>query len=95
VVPAACIFLSGGKPRRFEAVLFHVGNAKQSLRTPGRKKPKCHSCIGRAQSHRLLYDDDPSIAALFRSVLDAHQLMESNALTRTSTDDLNSLDVKR
>jgi len=31
-------------------------------------------------AYRLLYDDDPSIAArLFRSVLDAHQLLEQRA----------------
>jgi len=33
--------------------------------------------LGKVPAYRLLYDDDPSIAArFFRSVLDAHQLME-------------------
>jgi len=35
------------------------------------------SLLGRVPAYRLLYNDDPSIAArFFRSVLDAHQLME-------------------
>lgn len=80
VIPAACIFLErhAASPPRLVR-LSHREIPKQVFTDAGSQED--HSAIlallGRVPAYRLLYDDDPSIAArFFRSVLDAHQLME-------------------
>jgi hypothetical protein len=80
VVPAACIFLErqAASPPRLVPVP-HWEVPKQNFTDAGSKEDRSAilALLGRVPAYRLLYDDDPSIAArFFRSVLDAHQLME-------------------
>jgi hypothetical protein len=80
VVPAACIFLerqAGSPPRLIPLPRWEM--PMQNFTDAGSEED-CNAILallGRVPAYRLLYDDDPSIAArFFRSVLDAHQLME-------------------
>jgi hypothetical protein len=80
VIPAACIFLerNAASPPRLMR-LPHWEVPKQVFTEAGSQEDRSAilALLGRVPAYRLLYDDDPSIAArFFRSVLDAHQLME-------------------
>jgi len=80
VVPAACIFLErqAASPPRLVPVPRWEG-PKQNFTDAGSEEDRSAilALLGRVPAYRLLYDDDPSIAAVFfRSVVDAHQLME-------------------
>ena len=80
VIPAACIFLerNAASPPRLVR-LSHWEVPRQVFTDAGSQEDRATilALLGRVPAYRLLYDDDPSIAArFFRSVLDAHQLME-------------------
>jgi hypothetical protein len=80
VIPAACIFLErrAASPPRL-VPLPHWKLSKQVFTDAGSEEDHAAvlALLGRLPAYRLLYDEDPSIAArFFRSVLDAHQLME-------------------
>jgi hypothetical protein len=83
VTPAACIFLerrAASPPRLIP--LSHWEFQEQIFASDGSKEDQrlIFGLLGRVPAYRLLYDDDPSIAArFFRSVLDAHELMEHRA----------------
>jgi len=83
VTPVACIFLerkAASAPRfiplparELPGQVFTDGGSRED-------RSAILALLGRVPAYRLLYDDDPSIAALFlRSVLDAHELMEQRA----------------
>jgi hypothetical protein len=80
VKPAACIFLerkSASPPKLVP--LPHWEIPGQIFTDAGSEDDRnaILALLGKVPAYRLLYEDDPSIAArLFRSVLDAHQLME-------------------
>jgi len=80
VTPAACIFLerqAASSPRLIP--LPHWELPRQVFTEAGSREDRTAilALLGRVPAYRLLYDDDPSIAArFFRSVLDAHELME-------------------
>jgi hypothetical protein len=80
VTPAACIFLErrAASPPRL-VPLPHWEIPAQIFTDAGSDEDRSAilALLGKVPAYRLLYDDDPSIAArFFRSVLDAHQLME-------------------
>jgi hypothetical protein len=83
VTPAACIFLerqAGSPPKLVPLHRWDV--PKQVFTDAGSQEDRqtILALLGRVPAYRLLYDEDPSIAArFFRSVLDAHQLMEQRA----------------
>jgi hypothetical protein len=83
ITPAACIFLerkAASSPRLIP--LSHRELQGQVFTDAGSHEDRSAilALLGRVPAYRLLYDDDPSIAALFfRSVLDAHELMEQRA----------------
>ena len=80
VTPTACIFLereTGSPPKLVPLPRWDV--PKQVFTEAGSQEDRetILALLGRVPAYRLLYDEDPSIAArFFRSVLDAHQLME-------------------
>ena len=80
VIPVACIFLerhASSSPRLVP--LPHWELPRQIFTDAGSEEDRdaILALLGKVPAYRLLYDDDPSIAArLFRSVLEAHQLME-------------------
>jgi hypothetical protein len=80
VTPAACIFLerqASSPPRLIP--LSHWEIPKQTFTDAGSDEDRnaILALLGKVPAYRLLYGDDPSIAArFFRSVLQAHQLME-------------------
>ena len=80
VTPAACIFLerqSSSPPRLIP--LLHWEIPRQNFTDAGSEEDRSAilALLGKVPAYRLLYNDDPSIAArFFRSVLKAHQLME-------------------
>jgi len=80
VTPAACIFLERHAPSPPRLIpLPHWEIPKQVFTDAGSEEDRTAilALIGKVPAYRLLYDDDPSIAArFFRSVLEAHQLME-------------------
>jgi hypothetical protein len=80
VTPAACIFLErrAASPPKL-VPLPHWEIPAQIFTDAGSDEDRSAilALLGKVPAYRLLYDDDPSIAArFFRSVLDAHQLME-------------------
>jgi hypothetical protein len=81
VTPAACIFLERGvsmSPRLIP--LSREGIASRVLYDAGSRQDReaAQTLLGDLPSYRLLYGDDPQIAALlFRGVLRAHHLMEA------------------
>jgi hypothetical protein len=83
VIPAACIFLerrAAAHPRLIPLAQWEVPG--QSFSDAGSQEDHrtILSLLGRVPAYRLLYADDPSIAArFFRSVLDAHELMEQRS----------------
>jgi hypothetical protein len=80
VAPVACIFLerqASASPRLVR--LPHQEILQQIFTDAGSEDDRSAilTLLGRTPAYRLLYDEDPSIAAhFFRSVLDAHELME-------------------
>jgi hypothetical protein len=80
VTPAACIFLerrAASPPRLIPVAQYEIPG--QLITDAGSQEDRrtILSLLGRIPAYRLLYADDPSIAArFFRSVLDAHELME-------------------
>ena len=83
VTPVACIFLerkAASAPRFIPLPQRELPG--QVFTDAGSREDRSAilALLGRVPAYRLLYDDDPSIAALFfRSVLDAHELMEQRA----------------
>jgi len=83
VTPAACIFLerrAASPPRLIP--LSHGELQEQILASDEAQEDRnlIFGLLNHVPAYRLLYDDDPSIAArFFRSVLDAHELMEQRA----------------
>ncbi|HET9215902.1 MAG TPA: hypothetical protein VFR18_02925 [Terriglobia bacterium] len=83
VVPAACIFLerqASSSPRLIPLPRWEVSDQIFTDAGSDDDRVAILAMLRHVPAYRLLYDDDPSIAArLFRSVLDAHQLLEQRA----------------
>jgi hypothetical protein len=83
VIPAACIFLerkASSRPRL--QALRKAEMRTEAFTGAGSQgdREAILSMLEHVPAYRLLYDDDPRIAAhFFRSVLDAHQLMEQRS----------------
>jgi hypothetical protein len=80
VNPAACVFLERGASSRPRLIPLHPEDLPRQVVTDSSLLEDRNAMLGllsRLPAYRLLYDDDPGIAARFcRSVLDAHQRME-------------------
>jgi len=80
VTPAACIFLERHAASPPRLVPLSSGEIARQIFTDSGSSEEHQTIVrllGRLPAYRLLYDDDPYVAALlFRSVLDAEQLME-------------------
>ena len=83
VAPAACIFLerqAASSPRLIPLPRWEVPHQIFTDAGSDDDRVAILAMLRHVPAYRLLYDDDPSIAArLFRSVLDAHQLLEQRA----------------
>jgi hypothetical protein len=83
VAPAACIFLERQASLSPRLIPLPRREVPQQIFTDAGfddDRVAILGMLGHVPAYRLLYDDDPSIAArLFRSVLDAHQLLEQRA----------------
>lgn len=83
VTPAACIFLerrAASSPRLIPLPQWELPGQTFTDAGSSEDRSTILNLLGRVPAYRLLYDDDPSIAArFFRSVLDAHELMEQRA----------------
>jgi hypothetical protein len=80
VKPVACIFLernAASSPRLVSLPRWEIPDQIFTDAGSVEDRNAILALLGKVPAYRLLYDDDPSIAArFFRSVLDAHQLME-------------------
>ena len=80
VTPVACIFLgrrAASPPRLVPLAKWEIPGQLISDAGSQEDRRTILSLLGGIPAYRLLYADDPSIAArFFRSVLDAHELME-------------------
>jgi hypothetical protein len=83
VIPAACIFLerhAASPPRLIPLSTAEMAGNVLSDAGSREDHDAVVALLGRMPSYRLLYGEDPHVAALFfRSVLDAHELMEYRA----------------